>query len=88
MCENGHLGLHIVLTKCIFYTKEVSFTIVFYYNLYKTGSFAQNLKKKQKKYKIMPSWPFLRLSYSGCVPSPNVSSVPENVSLDRVSKAQ
>ena len=49
MCENGHLGLHIVLTKCIFYTKEVSFTIVFYYNLYKTGSFAQNFKKKTEK---------------------------------------
>ena len=45
MCKNGHLGLHIILIKCIFYTNMIFFTIVFNYNLYKTGSLAQNFTK-------------------------------------------
>ena len=48
MCKNGHLGLPIILIICIFYTKEVSFAIFFYYNLYKTGSFDQNFTKTEK----------------------------------------
>ena len=39
--------------------KNDLFTIVFNYNLYKNGSLAQNFTKT--KYKIRPSWPFLRL---------------------------
>ena len=46
-----------IQSKYKFYTKGNLFTIVFNYNLHKTGSFAQNFTK----YKIRPVWPFLRL---------------------------
>ena len=64
--------------KYIFYTKEVSFTIVFFLlQFIQNWVFCPEFYKKIEKYKIRPSWPFLRLYNSGCFPSPNGSSIPE-----------
>ena len=70
MCKNGHLGLHIILIKMYILYKNDLFTIVFVYNLYKTGSFAQNFTKNRKKIQEKTNLAISSPLKPGCVPSP------------------
>ena len=53
------------------------FTIVFYYNLHKTGPLAQNFTKTEKKIQDKANLAISSPLKPGCVPSPSTSSVPE-----------
>ena len=68
MSKNGHLGLHIILTKMYILYKKNLITIY-----PKLGLLPIILQNKE----IRPVWPFLRLYGLKCVSSSGAPSVPE-----------